>query len=164
MRIQISSLPGSFGLFTFAALLLTVCGGCDVEKIGSMAERGGTKLSGPNAAIGGVNYLRPRLGKDGNWDRHITACRMNSGPADISLGTGGREPILTITKNGESARVVLRGPEGTVTFDQTQYSSLDLKLSPHAPGALEMDGSETVICVNAEGILNSTVHFQRCGR
>jgi hypothetical protein len=106
MRIEISRLVTSRCLSACAALVALICPGCDVEKIGTAIDRHGTKLAGRNAAIGGVNF-RTHAGKD--WDWHIISCRLNSGPADISLGTGSADPILTISKNGDQVKVVLRG-------------------------------------------------------
>ena len=163
MRIEISRLVTSRCLSACAALVALICLGCDVEKIGAALDRHGTKLSGRNAAIGGVNF-RSQAGKDRDSDWHITSCRLNSGPADISLGTGSGEPILTISKNGNQVKVVLRGPDGSVAFEEKQCTSFNLDLHPHAAGSPEMDGSTSLVCKSEQGTLHSSVRFQRCSR
>ncbi len=162
MRIETRLFAPSWYLCACAGLLAVTCSGCDAEKIDNALGHK-TKLSGPNTAIGGVNFHR-KTGEDSYWDRHITSCRLNSGLSDISLGTGSGEPVITIRKDGDQVKVVLHGPDGTITFDEKQCSSVNLTLSPHGPGAPEMDGSASLDCKNEQGTLNSSVRFERCSR
>src|SRR5260221_9473869 len=134
MRIQTGWFAPCRTLLAYTALGTLVFSGCDAERIDKSLSHM-AKLSGPNAAIGGVNFQR--RADDSSWDRHITSCRLNSGPSDISFGTGSGEPVVTISKNGDQVKVVLHGPDGTMTFDEKQCSTVILKMSPHTPGSPE---------------------------
>jgi hypothetical protein len=134
------------------------CSGCDVG--------GEPDLTGGKAR-GGVSYRRAGNDKVQVWSRDIAACHADSGAAGVSFGTGFGVPILTIIKSGNSAIVVLQGPEGSVTFNEQQCRSVELELPPSTPASSrtrEMNGHANVTCKNDVGSLNVGIRFERCGQ
>jgi hypothetical protein len=144
--------------FSLAACL---CCGCDVNHIASMVS-GETKLSGPNAAIGGVNYVRSAGGTSQDWDRHITSCHLGSGASELLLGTDSSNTVLSVASNGDSSYAVLSGPDGSVRFEKKDCDIFKVKLSQQAGNVVSQDGSETLVCKNSQAEINSSVRFERC--
>lgn len=142
------------------------CAGCN--RGGETALPGGEKALAGGNARGGISYLRPALGKRGDWSRNLRACRLNAGAADVSFGTGEGGPILTVAKGGNGISATFLGPEGVMTFNEKQCSTIDLSLQPSPSAASAaapmMDGSVSILCVTADARLFAGVHFERCGR
>jgi hypothetical protein len=152
-------LLGSIVLNAVAVLGLTTAG-CNVEKVAQLADQYDSgRPSGPNTAIGGVNYLQQGSGKDRNWDRHITACRLDPSGALI-LGTDHTNAMLTLVPVGDSAYALLNGPSGPVRFARKDCSIFKVTLSPPSDGA--QTGSETLVCAKDSATLSTTVRFNRC--
>ncbi len=142
--------------------------GCDVEKIDAHFQ-GPTKLSGSNAAIGGVDYSIGDFGKD--HDRHISTCRRadaSAGALAVQLGSSGGDLPLTLTTNS-SGPVSLRfqSPDGLLTFSPADCSFLKSRLEPatHATSANgpELRGELKFSCTHDGKVIRGEARFDRCG-
>lgn len=144
--------------------------GCDPQKVDSYFE-GPTKLSGENAAIGGVHY-EPEVssGKNG-WDLHISTCRLaQTQPGIISIRFGSSPNNLPLSITRDSANKLsftLITPDGAVSGNEGSGCAIKLALNANnqrpASGTQKVDGEIRVSCTMPGKDVNASARFQGCG-
>ena len=144
--------------------------GCDPQKLDSYFE-GPTKLSGENAAIGGVHYESEASSGKSSWDLHISTCRlaqMQSGVTSIRFGSSSNNLPLSVTRDSaDKLSFVLMAPGGAVSANEGSGCTIKLALNANnqrtASGSQKVDGQIRVACKIPGKDINASARFHSCG-